>query len=423
MNITDSALVKRTQWLYIWQAALEYLISILVAGSYLATLTRELGFSDSLTGILSSVISLGSLFQLMAVTLHRRRVKGFVVTFSILNQLLFMLLYVIPLTGLGQQTKIVLFVVFIVGAYMLYNFAHPKKINWLMSLVDDHHRGSFTANKEIVSLLTGMGFSFLMGAVTDHFAEIGQIRTAFILSAGVIFVLMVLHSVCLLRTGEQEMPETPKKSLCKNIAEIFRNKAILQVTVVFVIYYIAKSISVPFFGTYQINELGFNLKYVSALSVFSSAARILVSKFMGRYADKKSFAAMIEKCFLIMALGHLCVICAVPENGKIMFALYYLFQGIAMGGVNSALVNLVFDYVPYEKRSDSLAVCQAAAGLVGFLATLCISPLVSHIQASGNVFLGIPIYAQQAVTVVSFTLLLLAALFVRTVLIRRKKDI
>ena len=50
--------------MYIFEAALEYLISILVPGSFLATITKELGISDSLTGILSSVISLGCLFQL-----------------------------------------------------------------------------------------------------------------------------------------------------------------------------------------------------------------------------------------------------------------------------------------------------------------------------------------------------------------------
>ncbi len=52
--------------MYIFEAGPEYLISILVAGSFLATLTRELGISDGLTGILSSIISLGCLFQLLS---------------------------------------------------------------------------------------------------------------------------------------------------------------------------------------------------------------------------------------------------------------------------------------------------------------------------------------------------------------------
>lgn len=157
---------------YIVEATLEYFISILVAGSYLATLTKELGFSDSLTGILSSVISLGCLFQLLSLTIRRTKVKKIVVIFSILNQILFMLLYVIPLINFGKQIKIILFVVMIFSAYLIYNFIHPKKIDWLMSLVEDGHRGSFTANKEIVSLISGIIFSFGMGVVIDYFLRL-----------------------------------------------------------------------------------------------------------------------------------------------------------------------------------------------------------------------------------------------------------
>ena len=49
---------SRAKQMYIWQAAFEHLIALLVSGSFLATLTKELGFSDSTTGILSSTDSL-----------------------------------------------------------------------------------------------------------------------------------------------------------------------------------------------------------------------------------------------------------------------------------------------------------------------------------------------------------------------------
>ena len=106
----------------------------------------------------------------------------------------------------------VLFVVLICAAYLIYNFAHPKKINWLMSLVDDSRRGAFTANKEIISLVCGMLFSFLMGAVIDRFAESGEIRTAFILSAAVIFILMLLHTLTMIFTVEKETPNSKNGS-------------------------------------------------------------------------------------------------------------------------------------------------------------------------------------------------------------------
>ena len=110
---------------------------------------------------------------------------------------------------------------------------------------------------------------------------------------------------------------------------------------------------------------------------------------------------MVEKCFLVLGLSYLCVAFATPKTGIVMFVLYNLFHGIAFGGINSALTNLVFDYSPMERRASSLAVSRAIAGLVGFLTTLVTSPLVTFVQKNGNSLFGITVYAQQAGTPMS----------------------
>ena len=176
----DSREFKRGRTMYIFEAALEYFIAMLVSGSYLATITKALGMSDSLTGIISSFISLGCLFQLFAVFMRKSRVKPTVIVLSVINQLLFAVLYIIPLADFGSTIKNIAFTVAIFSAYIIYNFAHPKKMNWFMSLVSDKKRGSFTADKEIFSLITGMIFSYAISFVFDYFKENGQIRTAFI---------------------------------------------------------------------------------------------------------------------------------------------------------------------------------------------------------------------------------------------------
>ena len=415
----DSSL-KRSRLMYIFEAALEYLISILVTGSFLATITKELGISDSLTGILSSVISLGCLFQLLSLSVRRAKVKSFVVILSVINQAFFMLLYVIPLTGAKKQIKIVLFVVLICAAYLIYNFAHPKKINWLMSLVDDSNRGTFTANKEIVSLVCGMLFSFLMGAVIDRFAETGKIRTAFILSAAVIFLLMLLHTLTMIFTAEKETPDSESGSFLTEVNDLVKNKNILKITGVFVLYNISNFASVPFYGTYQINELALSLKTVSVLVILGNVSRILVSRFWGKYADRKSFAAMTEKCLIFLGIAQICAHFTEPKNGEVMFALYYFFYGVAMGGINSALINLIFDYVAPEKRSDSLAITQAASGLVGFFTTVCLSPLVTFVQDSNNTIFGVHIYAQQLCTLISLLITAVSVIYVKKVIIGKE---
>lgn len=410
--------IKRSRLMYIFEAAIEYLISILVTGSFLATLTKELGVSDSLTGILSSIISLGCLFQLLSISIRKTTVKRIVIIFSIINQFLFMLLYVIPLTSFEQQPKIALFVALIFSAYLMYNIAHPKKINWLMSLVENNHRGCFTANKEMISLIAGMIFSFVMGAVIDYFSNIGKIRVAFVLSASVIFVLMVLHSLTLIFAIENPLPHHSQKDLRHVLIELVKDKNILHITVVFSLYYVSTYISTPFYGTYQIGELDLNLKFVSAITICGSVFRILTSKFWGSYADRKSFAVMIEKCFIFLGISQICVIFAVPSSGKVMFVLYYILHGIALGGINSALINLIFEYIPREKGADALALTQAVAGLLGFLTTLSISPLVSYIQINNNSVFGLQIFAQQFISIIALVFTILAIIYTRCVFIK-----
>jgi MFS family permease len=244
---------------------------------------------------------------------------------------------------------------------------------------------------------------------------------ALILSTMVIFVLMILHTLTMIFTPEPEQSEVPAKNILLCVKDVFKNKEVMQVTLVFVLYNIAAYSSGPFYGTYLIGELALSLKVISILSIASSIVRIFVSRFWGRYADKTSFSNMIQKCFLILSVGYGCVALAVPQNGMLMFTLYYMCSGIAMGGINSALINMIYDYVSVEQRADSLAVCQASSGLIGFLATLASSVFVSYVQNSGNRLLGIEMYAQQVVSLISCVVILCACVYVRVVLGKNSK--
>ena len=406
--------------MYICEAALEYLISILVAGTYLAMITKELGISDTLTGIISSFISLGCVFQLFAMLLRKGNTKKTVLFLSVLNQLLFMFLYIIPLMGGSQSMKTTLFIVVILLAYFCYNIAHPKKIDWFMSLVDYEKRGVFTAKKEMVSLIAGMIFSFIMGAVADHYKEIGEIRTAFIICAIVIFVLMILHTLTMVFTIEKPtdgVANTKKR----NFLSVLQDKNILRITIVFILWHIASYCAIPYYGTYQIGELGFSQGFVAVLSVVYAVARVSFSFFWGRYADRRSFAKMLRLCFAVAALGFLINAFCIPENGKIIYTLYYICNAIAMGGINSALINLCYDYVEEEKRADALAISLAIAGVFGFFATLAVSPLVTYIQTNDNTIFGIHAYAQQVLSVIAFIMTVLTILYVSVFLVKLKK--
>ncbi len=93
-----------------------------------------------------------------------------------------------------------------------------------------------------------------------------------------------------------------------------------------------------------------------------------------------------------------------------------------MGDINSAETNLIFDYVPAEKRSDALLVKQTIYGLAGSLATLSVTPLVNYIQAVGNKFLGLNVYAQQVLSAISFVLVILLIVYLQKVVPRVKPN-
>ncbi len=409
---TEKAMA-RSRVLYILEAALEYFISILFAGSYLATLTSTLGMSDSLTGIISSFISLGCLFQLFSVFLKRPKVKGIVTVLSVVNQLLFLSLYIIPLSGADKQVKIALFLVAILAAYLIYNSIHPLKISWLMSLVDDRERGIFTSRKEIVSLLSGMIFSFGMGTLIDYFQEKGEVRTAFLLCGITVFVLMILHTLTM--AFSLEIPTNApveKKNPVKDMFSALSDKNVVKVTILFVLWHMATSSATPFYGTYLIKELGFSLQFVSILSIVYSLVRASVSTFWGKFADKNSFASMVSICLAIAGLGFFVNIFTVPANGAVFYTIYYALYAIAMGGINSALINLVFDMVGPEMRSNALALSQSVSGVAGFFMTLLVSGLVGFIQKSGNTFLGLNLYAQQVTSAIAFVFTAIAVAYV-----------
>lgn len=408
----NERLYRRGRLLYTIEAGVEYLISILVANTYLAILTKELGISDSLTGIISAFISLGCVFQLISILIRKKRSKGLVLSFSIINQLLFVSLYVVPLTNWGGSVRIISFVVIILLAYFFYYIAYPKKIDWLMSLVDDSQRGVFTAKKEIISLIMGMIFSFAMGAVVDHYSEIGQIRTAFIISAIVMLGLTVIHTLTMIFTTEKPKEEIVTRKI--DFKGTFGDKNILKISIVFILWYIANYSATPFYGAYQIADdgLGFSQTFVAVLSAIYAVVRVAFSIIWGKYADKFSFAKMLRICFFIAGLGFILNAFCVPENGHIVYTIYYICNAIAMAGINSALTNLCFDYVAESKRADALAVSLALAGVCGFISTIVMSALVSKIQGDGNTLFGISIYAPQVLSIIAFVLTMATMVFV-----------
>ncbi len=396
---------SRGRVLYVAYAALEYFVALMSGGAYIAMVTETLGISDSLTGIITSFVSLGCSFQVFAIFLTRKkRVKPFVATFGIINQACFGLVYLVPFFNIPGTAKTVIYMAAILIANALLNVGRAPNTKWFYSYVDDHHRGVFTATNEMVSLLGGTAFSFIIGLVIDKFEAAGNVEGAFLFCGIGIFGLTVLQALCYIFAKEKSYEDAPEESVGQIMKTLVRNKRFVKVVILQVLWAVTVYSTTPFYGTYMRKELGFTMTFISIVSIVGAVTRSIFSRPMGRYGDKNSFMKMMNLCLCIFLAAYAVKVFAVPSNGHVTVILYTIIYAIGSAGINSTKINLVYECVEPEHVMPALGIENAFAGIAGFLTTLAISPLVTYIQNNGNRFLGLNVYAQQVVSFVGFIL-------------------
>ena len=208
----DEALIKKSdrykvnRILYIIEAAVEYFIVALAGGAYLAKITTSIGIPDDVTAILTSTVSLGVGFQLFALFISRnKKVKKIVTPWAVIYQLMLTMIYFVPVFDLSREVKTVLLFMLLMVGQAIQNVIAPCQTRWLMSSVSEDKRGSFTAIKEIVSLISGMIFFNIVGAIIDAFEADGNITGAFITLGIVVFLLTLTHTLLLVFTKEDDV--------------------------------------------------------------------------------------------------------------------------------------------------------------------------------------------------------------------------
>lgn len=412
---------KTSRICYIIEETTAYLISFLITGAYLAKLTLSLGFSDSLTALLGSFVNLGCIFQLFAISMFRRgRIKRKLTILYTINESLFALLYLVPFLNISPSVKTALFIAFLLGGYFIFNIVSSPRTNMFMALIPDNHRGTFTAYKEGISLACGVLFRFSMGLLIDYFDSTGNMTASFVTCGITIVALMIMHTLSLIFAKEKESTQVDGVSVFKGIKDVVSDKKIAPILVISIMWTICSAICTPFLGTYQVKELAFSMTYVAGLSAIHAGVRIIASVFLGRYADKNSFAKMLKICYGLVSISFIAIIFTTPSNGHAMYMVYEIFMAAAMGGINSAEINLIFDYASPEKRKNALSVKYTFCGLLGFAATLVATPLVNFIQSSGNKLFGIPVYAQQVLSLISFALSIILIYYIDKLIVKKR---
>lgn len=418
----ESAAYKRSRMAYKWECAFEYFISLLVGDAFLASLLTYIGFTDSEVGIISSLITLAFLFQLISVFVVRKitNTKVVAILFHSLSQLFFMSLYIIPFLPFATAIKKPLVVICILVAYFGNYMVSTVIFRWGNSYVDPTKRASYTAGKEIISLITGMIVSFGIGFIMDSFEAMDNLEGGFIFAAIAIFIFCVSNFIMLMLIKNDKKPKAEKgsgASMKDILSNTLGNKSFVSVMMLMVLWDVSRYIVIGFLGTYK-NFL-FSMSVVQIVNVLAQLARAVISKPFGRYTEKRTFAKGIELGLIIAAIAMLINVFTTPSTAFLII-IYTVLYNVCMAGVSGNITNITYSYVDGRYFAEASAIKNSVGGLFGFGASLVGGKILGAIQANGNMLFGIHVYGQQVLSAISFVLLVITILFTHFVVSRQK---
>ncbi len=384
MEKFETLAYRRSRKAYAAQCTFEYLISLLVTDAFLARLLTGIGVSDALTGIISSFVSLSFMIQLFSILAIRKRVsaKKMVLIFDTMSVVFFMFMYLIPFLPFEKDAKIIIMVLSILIAYFCKYFVLNLLFKWGNTYVSATKRATFSAKKEMISLFTGMIFTLIVGYIVDRYESLGNLSGGFLFLAISIFVLNICNFVSLMTIQKDEESKNAKVlPLSLIFKNTIGNENFRSVIFLTILWDVAKYFTVGFLGVFKYKDLGMSVLLVQVVNIVANFVRILISKPLGRYSDKTSYAKgfKLGLCFAAVAF----FLNVFTTNATwILIIFYTVCYSCAVAGTNQNSFNIVYSYVDADYIVHAMAIKNCVGGLFGFGASLLGGKLKSEAKRS-----------------------------------------
>ncbi len=423
-NIFDSREYKTSRRAYSAQCMFEYFISLLSTDAFLAKLLKDIGLSDALTGIVSSIISFAFLFQLMSIPLVGRikSVKKSMIGLDTASQVLFAAMYLIPFLPFGVNAKAAAVTVTVILAYLTLYLNSSICYKWGNSFVSPDGRGLFSAIKEMVSLLGGMFFTLGAGLITDRFESRNNLHGAFVFLSAAMLVICVFNFICLYLMKDIQLSESKtRKSLKKTAVVLFKNKKCRDVVILTSAAEIAKYITIGFMGTYKTGELGFSVGQIQLINIASNLGRFAVSRPFGIYSDKKSYADGYFLGTIILLAAFITGIFISPKT-RFLIIVFMMLYNISAAGTGQNTFSMMYKAVDDEYIMPAMSVSNSARGILGFCASLVGSAILTRVQNNGNSVCGAAVYGQQILCAVSAILTAAVLIFNKKMISNKERE-
>ncbi len=409
---------KRSRVSYIIQSVFEYFLMILVSDAFLAKLLTHIGISDSVIGIISSFVNIAFVFQILSIFIVRMKIrqKPFLIFTYVCSFSAFMMMFLVPYLPVKNSAATVIVMMCVLLGYTLLYVVASIMFRWANSYVDPERRGRFSSTREIVSLLSGIAFSAVMGVIIDRYESLGNLQGGLLFIAVCILIFNVCNFICmLLMKGEtEETTEDSHITIKQTLNYVFENRSFKNVILMTILYETARYFTIGFIGVFKTNDLALSVLSIQVINIMSNFVRMILTRPLGKFSDKHSFAKGYRVGLSLLAAAFFINIFTTSSTWYLIILHTVLYTG-SLAGTNMNSFNITYSYVDSEYITQAMAIKNCVGGIFGFGASLVAGKLLSVIQANGNIVFGIHIYGQQVLSIVSFILSAITILFVKFV--------
>lgn len=374
-NLTEEKIKPKLKYV-IRDGLASEVMAVLSGGAFLVALALKLGASNFQIGLLASVGTLASVFQLFAIYLiqkYRNR-RAVVVSTLFSARISLLIICILPfLFTAGVSLNILILLLcfhHIMGAISGLCWS-----SWMKDLIPESSLGSFFSQRSKLIQVTSITMNFLIAFSLDFVKEnypqyeIHAYSSMFFIAA--VFGLVSIYF--LIQTPEPKIQMT-QKNIFKLFLIPFRNKNYKNLMVFHAVWLFAINLASPFFTVYLLKMLGYPLSYVITLTIISQLTNIFFIKIWGKYSDKYSNKTIIQICAPI----YLCCILAwtfttMPEKHALtipLLVIIHVFSGISLSGINLSLSNIGFKLAPKGNGVIFLSARSLLNAVVGGIAPI-----------------------------------------------------
>jgi MFS family permease len=361
-----------------------------------------------------------------------------------LQRTLFAILYLIPLLGINNVSKSLLIVSLYFVGQIFVQIGLPASQDWIASLVPSRLRGKYFSIKDSVAVFVVSSLMLVCGMVLDYFKKV-NILSGFIIIGAVIFILTMINVVSLSMMKEpkisyvnvdgkemhgrlakrarenESMPKT--QSLLSELKEAFTYPKFRKAFITQCLFTLAFYICVPFYASYQINDLHLPYTFLMLVGFILNLYRIYITPKLGRMADKHGMAKLLRYSILALGINLLVMALTMPFNAYLMQILGNFFGSTAWAFINIGLFGIQLDFFRPDKRMIWLTITSSLCGLFGFLVSIVGGALLSWFQSLTIIFFGQKIYAQQILCLIGFFIILIMVYYIRFHIETEKVDL